>query len=118
MLWIIVRMYAGRHLEIQGESGFHQHYPWQDKYPSDGRQWKTSATTEISGLRSNLIPGEDRSKLISSTIRDYLTRNEVLMLICKEEANTFGLYPGATGIIQSTDKPHKRGPQYALGCYP
>ncbi|EYE95562.1 SET domain-containing protein [Aspergillus ruber CBS 135680] len=109
MLWIIVRMHAGRHLEIQGESG---------QIPVG---WKA-----MEDLRDNrdLWPQEQLDtwrRQIETYFIDHWglpDTEEVLMLICKEEANTFGLYPGATGIIQSTDKPHKRGPQYALGCYP
>lgn len=118
MLWVIVRMYAGRHLEIQAKSGSHQHYPWQDKYPYG---WKA-----MEDLRDNrdLWPQEQLDtwrRQIETYFSDHSglpDTEEVLTLISKEEGNAFGLYPGATGIIPFTDQPHKRGPQYALGCYP
>lgn len=118
MLWIIVQIYAGRHLEMQAKSGSHQHYPWQDKFPYGWRG--------MDDLRDNMdLWPQAELDIWRRQIETYLSNHqglpdteEVLMLVSKEESNAFGLYPGATGIIPFTDQPHKRGPQYALACYP
>lgn len=118
MLWIIVRMYAGRHREIRAGTHSRQDYPWQDKFPYG---WK--AMEDLRGNMDLWPPAQlDRWR---RQIETYLGDHpglpgvaEVLKLICKEEANTFGLYPGATGLVPLTGEPQKRGIQYGLACFP
>lgn len=117
LLWIVLRMYAGHHLEIQAQPGSYQHFPWQDAFPYG---WKS-----MDDYRDNqdLWPQEQLDtwrKLVETYFGNkpgLPGTEEALEMISKEEANSFGLYPGATGIIPFTEKPHKRGHSYALGCY-
>ncbi|KAM5377552.1 hypothetical protein ACJZ2D_004921 [Fusarium nematophilum] len=44
--------------------------------------------------------------------------DDLLALICKEETNTFGLYPRLTGPLDMIDRPVPRGECYGLGLYP
>lgn len=49
----------------------------------------------------------------------YLPSPEKLLsLICKEETNTFGLYPRVTGLLNTTDAQASRGECYGFGLYP
>lgn len=118
MLWIIIRMYAGRHRETWAGTRSRPDYPWQDKFPYG---WKA-----MEDLRGNMdLWPQAQLDRWRKQIEIYLSDHpglpgvaEVLTLICKEEANTFGLYPGATGLVPLTGEPQKRGIQYGLACFP
>jgi hypothetical protein len=125
MLWIIVRILAHRQMEMQigtfenpksavGEEGIASfEYSWneinskiisnQSKIPADKLQrWGKLVRNYIS---------------TSSSLPQSLTPEELVTLICKEEMNTFGLYPKATGLYP-LNKPHEtRGRCYGLAFY-
>jgi len=47
-----------------------------------------------------------------------LDLSEMVALICKEETNTFGLYPTATGPLSVVGQRVSRGESYGLSLYP
>ncbi|THC88281.1 hypothetical protein EYZ11_012270 [Aspergillus tanneri] len=47
-----------------------------------------------------------------------MNMDEILALVCQEEANSFGFYPRETGIIPFPDSPVHRGIQFAAAVCP
>ncbi|RDW79095.1 SET domain-containing protein [Aspergillus mulundensis] len=56
--------------------------------------------------------------LSSSALPHNLPNTDVLALICKEEANSFGLYPRETGVFPPPDPTANRGEQFGAAVYP
>ncbi|KAI5459577.1 hypothetical protein BGZ63DRAFT_359244 [Mariannaea sp. PMI_226] len=119
-LWHVVRLLAGRHLEMTTSSsacqslwrtGFKQGWEsveeccaYLDSWPkSQIEHWKRLAQTYLNDASE--LPG-------------LPSFDEVLSVICKEETNTFGLYPGITGPLYMIDRPVPRGESYGLSLYP
>jgi hypothetical protein len=118
MLWIILRILAARHLEQQASTECLAQYGWEDRFQ---RGYES-----IEMFRSNqeLWPEDCMrhwKQLVETYFSDYPQlpqTEEIVSLICKEEANSFGLYPGVTGTYPLPDPPVERGVQYGLGVYP
>jgi hypothetical protein len=119
-LWHVVRLLAGRHLEkktlqmqwqhpqrkefIRGWEAVEMCCAYLDSWPEPQiKHWKRLAKMYLSD-ESELpeLPGPD----------------EVLSVICKEETNTFGLYPKMTGPLYMIDRPVPRGEPYGLSLFP
>jgi trans-aconitate 2-methyltransferase len=125
MLWLIVRILATRQMEGQqklisphgersSQSNLHSFKTgWgaiqsfcgsQETWShSQVRYWTTLAKKYL-GSYSSLPHGMDT--------------NDVVTLICQEEANSFGLYPRETGIFPIPDPPVDRGQQFGAAVYP
>lgn len=56
--------------------------------------------------------------LSSSSLPHTLSNTDVLALICKEEANSFGLYPRETGVFPPPSPAVDRGEQFGAAVYP
>ncbi|KAK1149681.1 hypothetical protein N8T08_005234 [Aspergillus melleus] len=54
----------------------------------------------------------------SPTLPHGMSAEDVLTLVCREEANSFGLYPRETGVFPCPDPPVDRGEQFAAAVYP
>ncbi|OGM48677.1 hypothetical protein ABOM_001982 [Aspergillus bombycis] len=118
MLWIIVRIFANRQLEQQARTEERNHLHWESRFQ---RGWES-----IDMFRGNQEQWpKDRLEHWERLIKTYLSdvpwlpnTQEVLSLLCKEEANSFGLYPGVTGVFPLPDPPVERGIHYGLAVYP
>lgn len=117
MLWLVVRLLAARRLEMEYDPTSHERYGWEDRFK---RGWQ--AIEEFSTNR-HLWPDatiQHWKYLIQTYLRNFPGfpgPTELLGLICREEINSFGLYPGITGTLPPGQQ-RKRGQQYGLGCYP
>ncbi|KAH6967796.1 hypothetical protein BKA56DRAFT_559663 [Ilyonectria sp. MPI-CAGE-AT-0026] len=121
-LWHVVRLLAGRDLELhRGTSIPSQLYSWENEFK---RGW---ASVEMCCAYLDSWPEqqiEHWKRLASTYLSDasilpcLLTANDMISLICKEETNTFGLYPKMTGPLYMVDQPVQRGEPYGLGIYP
>ncbi|KAJ0421894.1 S-adenosyl-L-methionine-dependent methyltransferase [Aspergillus carlsbadensis] len=126
MLWIIVRMLAGRCIESELKANPEPMEQDTIPYPWSNRFERGYQTMEAMRGNQDLWPQEKISRwkdLVQKYLSDQETgvaanvsNDEIISLICKEESNSFGLYPGHTGSPECLDG--KRGPQYGLGCYP
>lgn len=116
MLWLIVRMLAGRHLESLSSSQPRQRYAWDgtfkrgwgaiDDFYANRESWPKTRIQHWTYLIDRyLLPH-----------RGFPSLEELLTLVCQEEGNSFGLYPGQTGTLPPNPAT-QRGPQYGLGCY-
>ncbi|KAF4974842.1 hypothetical protein FZEAL_8303 [Fusarium zealandicum] len=121
-LFHVVRLLAGWHLELQSRaSSSRLRYPWEDKFK---RGWES---VEMCCAYLDSWP-EAQLKLWKRLVDEYLTDgsglpcvpspDEMLSLLCKEETNTFGLYPKVTGPLYMSDRPVPRGECYGLSLYP
>lgn len=116
-LWHVVRLLAGWSLEARSKilnckANRDERFKWNweavlmccdylDSWPEDQLQhWKRLAETYM---------------MNKSTLPCPLNLAEMMSLICKEETNTFGLYPNVTGLV---DRPVARGESYGLSLYP
>jgi hypothetical protein len=115
MLWLVVRLLAARRLEMEYDPTSHERYGWEDRFK---RGWQ--AIEEFSTNR-HLWPDatiQHWEYLIQTYLRNFPGfpgPTELLGLICREEINSFGLYPGITGTLPPGQQ-RKRGQQYGLGC--
>lgn len=124
MLWIIVRMLAGRDLEMKAKSTNADSQqdtldlPWSHRFKRgwdagiDGmlgnrERWPQERLQHWADLVERYLSDEDQPGLLSA--------DDLLTLICKEETNTFGLYTVDTGPPETQQE---RGPSYGLACYP
>ncbi|KXG49176.1 uncharacterized protein PGRI_030460 [Penicillium griseofulvum] len=119
MIWTILRLLAGRHLELQAGSKPSKLYSWEDRFK---RGWES--VDLLLGNREQWPQTQIQhwkrlaEQYLAHDIGSDLNLNEMLDLICKEESNSFGLYPGETGIFPIPDPPVGRGSHYGLGIYP
>ncbi|CBF87094.1 hypothetical protein AN2557.2 [Aspergillus nidulans FGSC A4] len=123
MLWVIMRMLAGRRIESDlirrstiGEDS--SPYLWSDRFKRGFQAMKDMRGNQEAWPDERIARWKD---LIQIYLHDRLSGvandEELLSLICKEESNSFGLYHGATGPPDSLQG-QQRGPQYGLACYP
>ncbi|KAL4903065.1 hypothetical protein BDW74DRAFT_186652 [Aspergillus multicolor] len=130
MLWLIVRLLARRSTESVPEKDI--------TFPSPDDQQSQQPPPSISRFKSGWPAIEAlcgttetwshaqvrewtvlvKKYLGSKSLPHNLSNNEVLALICKEEANSFGLYPRETGVYPPPDPPVSRGEQYGAAVYP
>ncbi|KAL5332960.1 S-adenosyl-L-methionine-dependent methyltransferase [Aspergillus crustosus] len=139
MLWIIVRILARRQIESS-----HPNDNDNNKYndndndndtnsnrhtlePPSNQQFKSNwpAINSLCGTPETWSHAQVREWTI--LVKKYLSRSalphnlpnpEVLGLICKEEANSFGLYPRETGIFPIPSPAVDRGEQFGAAVYP
>ncbi|KAL4912255.1 hypothetical protein BDW62DRAFT_26314 [Aspergillus aurantiobrunneus] len=132
MLWLIVRILARRHSENQHQHQHqHQHNTDTDTphlppgSPLSSFKSGWPAITSLCGTPETWSHAQVREwtvlvkkYLSSSALPHSFPNEEVLALICKEEANSFGLYPRETGIFPSPEPPVNRGEQFGAAVYP
>lgn len=116
-LWHVVRLLAGWSLEVRSKTlnckfNRDERFKWDweavlmccdylESWPEAQLQhWKRLA--EVYMMDTLILPCP-------------LNLAEMVSLICKEETNTFGLYPNVTGVM---NEPVARGESYGLSLYP
>jgi hypothetical protein len=118
MLWLIVRLLASRHVEMQ-ENGptisleFQFKYGWEaiDSLCGSSRTWSHDQVKSWATLVKKFLK-------TSPALPHGLNPDQMLHLICQEEANSFGLYPRETGHYPPPNPPIDRGEQFAAAVYP
>ncbi|KAJ5544791.1 hypothetical protein N7535_006821 [Penicillium sp. DV-2018c] len=119
MLWIIVRLLASRH-----SRGDHEMVSESDS----GSKWKGGWSAIESLCGSQETWPVDMIRSWKGFVKKYLldgpllshgmSAEQVLHVICQEEANSFGLYPRETGRFPLPFPVVGRGVQYAGAVYP
>ncbi|KAJ5343823.1 uncharacterized protein N7506_003647 [Penicillium brevicompactum] len=113
MLWLVVRLVAGKHLQMQNPHNAPKPYAWEVWFK---RGWES-----IESLTGNLGKWpETKMQHWKRQVEEYLSHinrltasvDELVGLICREESNSFGLYPRKTGSLEN------RGTDYGMGVYP
>jgi hypothetical protein len=125
MLWLIVRILSERYLETQkvvGSADSHAHIE-NGQAETFEHNW-----SEICKLRANKEAiSPQKLRHFETLVENFLGANLLISnqmnteamvdLICKEEMNSFCLYPKATGGINRPGRPTTRGRAYGLGFY-
>ncbi|KAL4976875.1 hypothetical protein BDW66DRAFT_166181 [Aspergillus desertorum] len=126
MLWLIVRILSRRYTESAYPHITHDSPQPQDSNSSLSR-FKSGwpAIDALCGTPETWSHAQVREwtvlvkkYLSSSTLRHSVSNADVLALICKEEANSFGLYPRETGVFPPPEPPVSRGEQFGAAVYP
>jgi SAM-dependent methyltransferase len=115
MLWLIVRTLGRHHLE--GNYSASDPAIESDPRPEFACNW--ASIWDLASNRS-IVPSEKLNHwtylisnyLITSSLPETLNPTDLLNLICKEEMNSFGLYPHITGL----HSPRKE--EFAVALYP
>ncbi|KAL4931837.1 SET domain-containing protein [Aspergillus undulatus] len=121
MLWLMVRILSIRHItnpqpndinntQNTPQSTFKSGWPAIDALCGTPETWSHSQVREWTVLV--------KKYLSSSALPHSMSNDAVLALICKEEANSFGLYPRETGVCPPPDPPVPRGEQFGAAVYP
>ncbi|KAE8383843.1 hypothetical protein BDV26DRAFT_2221 [Aspergillus bertholletiae] len=124
MLWLIVRILASRHVELHHSPPSDNTGPDHFHHSSFGTGW--NAIQSFCGSQDSWAHSQVRhwtmlvKKYLGSSpsLPHGMTANEVLNLICQEEANSFGLYPRETGTFPLPEHAVDRGEQFGAGVYP
>ncbi|PLB46512.1 putative set and mynd domain-containing protein [Aspergillus steynii IBT 23096] len=115
MLWLIVRILATRSVEEVGSLESTQRFKagWSaiESLCGSPETWAHSQVREWSTLVKKYMR-------TSESLPHGMSADDVLALICREEANSFGLYPRETGILSLSDTSLDRGEQFAAAVYP
>lgn len=125
MLWLIVRILASRHVQAQQNTMSN----WEDRLgQSTFIPFKSgwNAIWSFCGSQESWSHSQVRHWTLlvkkylgnSPSLPHGLEPNDVLALICREEANSFGLYPRETGVFPCPDCLVDRGEQFGAGVYP
>ncbi|KAE8352401.1 hypothetical protein BDV28DRAFT_135211 [Aspergillus coremiiformis] len=126
MLWLIVRILASRHREIQQKTTT---APQRDERSGHAisQSFKTGWTAIRSFCGTQETWSHSQVRHWTMLVKKYLANNpssphgmspgDVLDLICQEEANSFGLYPRETGVLPLLDPPLDRGEQFGAAVY-
>ena len=122
MLWVIVRLLATRHCEIESLSPTQQN---QSSSNSDDWKFGWASISLLCGSPDTWPHERVRSwatlakKYLqnNSTLPHGLSTDQILYLICQEEANSFGLYPRETGAFPIPEPAVDRGEQFAAAVY-
>ncbi|KGO71537.1 hypothetical protein PITC_051780 [Penicillium italicum] len=118
MIWIVLRLLAGRHLELQTGSN-PDLYSWEDRFK---RGWQSIEALQGNREQWPQTKIQHWKRLVELYLADNnqtdLNSDELVDLICKEESNSFGLYPRETGVFPIADPPLDRGVDYGLAIYP
>ncbi|KAL4998518.1 hypothetical protein BDV10DRAFT_70485 [Aspergillus recurvatus] len=126
MLWLIVRILSRRSTESAYPHTSHDNPQPQGSNSSLSR-FKSGwlAIDALCGTPETWSHAQVREwtvlvkKYLSSTALPHsLSNADVLALICKEEANSFGLYPLETGVFPPPSPPVSRGEQFGAAVYP
>ncbi|KAJ5134786.1 hypothetical protein N7448_000193 [Penicillium atrosanguineum] len=117
MLWLIVRLLAFRHVELQknaptGSKSLPKH-SWEaiDSLCGSSGTWSHDQVKVWTTLAKKYLKN-------SPALPHGLNTDRMLHLICQEEANSFGLYPRETGHYPPPNPPIDRGEQFAAAVYP
>ncbi|KAL4733925.1 S-adenosyl-L-methionine-dependent methyltransferase [Aspergillus similis] len=124
MLWVIMRMLAGRLIESDlrrrlttGEEDASP-YLWSGRFKRGFQVMEAMRGNQEAWPDEKIARWRDLiQKYLHDQRSDLADDEELLSLICKEESNSFGLYRGATGLPDSLQA-QQRGAQYGLACYP
>lgn len=122
MLWLIVRILATRSVEEEpvcvdlGTADIRSHSfrtGWGaiQSFCGSHETWSHSQVRHWSALTKKYLKD-------SPVLPHGLTTDEVLAIICKEEANSFGLYPRETGTPLLPGPLVDRGEQFGAAVYP
>ena len=118
-LWLVVRLLAGRHLELSSGLNKRDRYTWESTFQ---RGWQGvesccgSPETWPDELQHwRRLIGEYFCN--AALLPDLPSQTEILELLCKEESNGFGLYVGATGEFPLPQPPVTRGEAYGTALY-
>lgn len=129
MLWIVVRLIAGRLLENANANTISSSkkasrtnsFSWQNRFL---RGW--DSVKNCSGNHGSWP--SDRIQPWMRLVQDYfsddisdsfqMTREEILALMCREETNSFGLHRDATGNFRPSNSAEPRDEPYAAGLFP
>ncbi|CAG7957639.1 unnamed protein product [Penicillium salamii] len=119
MLWIVLRLLAGRHIEMTTESKPREHYVRENWFT---RGWKSIESLTGNAGRWPQTKIQHWNLLVEKYFgeidRSNLTIDDVVGIISQEESNSFGLYPRATGSCPLLGPPIDRGKDYGIGVYP
>jgi hypothetical protein len=120
MLWLIVRLLATRHVEIETQR--------ETTIGPKSQRFKHGWEAVDSLCGSSGTWSHDQVKAWTTLVKKYLksspalphglNTDRILHLICQEEANSFGLYPRETGHFPPPNPPIDRGEQFAAAVYP
>ncbi|KAL4781296.1 hypothetical protein BJX76DRAFT_360076 [Aspergillus varians] len=124
MLWLIVRILSRRHIELLQPSDTNDaHLPPQSPLSHFKSGWP--AINALCGTIETWSHAQVREwtvlvkkYLSSAALPHTLSKEEVLALICQEEANSFGLYPRETGVFPPPSPAVDRGEQFGAAVYP
>ncbi|KAF4454446.1 hypothetical protein F53441_3073 [Fusarium austroafricanum] len=117
-VWHVVRLLATWNVELHSGHAIAQHrYPWEAHFL---RGWKAvdmccaylDSWPEAQVAHWKRLVNEYMSD--ASGLPCLLSAEQMLLLLCKEETNTFGLYPRVTGSHSVSD----RGESYGMALYP
>ncbi|KAL4797785.1 hypothetical protein BDV19DRAFT_37982 [Aspergillus venezuelensis] len=131
MLWLIVRILSRRYIELQHGNDTTNSNTNEDgnTLPADSAlsnfKFGWPAIEALCGTTETWSHAQVREwtvlakkYLSSSALPHKESADTVLGLICKEEANSFGLYPRETGHYPPLDPPVSRGEQFGAAVYP
>ncbi|GMG51198.1 unnamed protein product [Aspergillus oryzae var. brunneus] len=125
MLWLIVRILASRHVEFRNTPSSDKTSGSKTGSDSKLSSFETgwNAIRSFCGSQDSWTHSQVRhwTMLVKKYLRNSqslphgLASSEVLVLICQEEANSFGLYPRETGAFPLPELAVDRGEQFAAG---
>lgn len=132
MLWLIVRTLSRRHAEQQKQLQHHSNDDNNDNHlqlpPDSPLSYFKSGWPAIDSLCGTIETWSHaqvrewtvlvKKYLSSSSLPHTISNTDALALICKEEANSFGLYPRETGVFPPPSPAVDRGEQFGAAVYP
>lgn len=130
MLWIVMRVMCQRHVELKAQNGSKAEEETPPDAASDGDELRAHGANTWDNIFT-LLDNQDRFpadklahwSLLSETylagqhFADDLTTSGIVSLICKEETNSFCMYPKNTGIYPHPGPQGTRGIPYGLALY-
>lgn len=120
-LWHVVRLLASWNLDLQGRPS-KSRPSLSDRRFEEGWEAVESCCDYLDSWPESQV--KHWTRLINMYLSPisglpYLPApDKLLSLICKEETNTFGLYPKVTGPLYAVDPSVSRGECYGYGLYP
>ncbi|KAL4887756.1 hypothetical protein BDV59DRAFT_189980 [Aspergillus ambiguus] len=122
MLWLIVRILATRFVEGDQDTKGHDHsrktshcFPtgWDaiESFCGSQESWSYAQVRRWSALIKKYLKN-------GPILPHGSTLDELLSIVCKEEANSFGLYPRETGMPLLAGPQVDRGEQFGAAVYP
>lgn len=119
MLWLIVRILASRQGELHHAVGHVDQTNPRFQGGWDAIQAFCGSTESWSHAQIRSWTALVKKYLRSGpALLHDLTADEIVALICREEANSFGLYPRETGVFPVPEPAVDRGDQYGAAVYP
>ncbi|KAM0442135.1 hypothetical protein ACHAQK_004457 [Fusarium lateritium] len=120
-IWHVIRLLATWNVELHSNAVAQHRYPWEIHFL---RGWKA---VDMCCAYLDSWPEPQITywkRLVDEYLSDasvmscLLSADEMLSLLCKEETNTFGLYPRITGSQSVNDRSISRGEMYGMALYP